>query len=103
MTAIQRALEIVPKNRDIQIVTDSNYAINCCDVWYKGWLKNDWKTSGGGPVLNKDLIVAIREVMDERSENGAITSFQWIKGHSADPGNEAADKLAVAGAFSGRA
>lgn len=102
MTAVQRALEIVDKDRDIQIVTDSNYAINCCEVWYKGWQKNGWKTTGGGPVLNKDLVVAIRELIDERDENGAATEFQWIKGHSADLGNEAADKLAVAGAFAGR-
>ena len=102
LTAIQRALEIVPKDHDIQIVTDSNYAINCCSVWYKSWVKNDWKTSVGGPVLNKDIVFAVRELMDERTENGSSTSFQWIKGHSADPGNEAADKLAVAGAFAGQ-
>jgi ribonuclease HI len=102
LTAVQRALEIVPKDHDIQIFTDSNYAINCCEVWYKSWLKNDWKTSQGGPVLNKDLVVLIRALIDERNENGAATTFQWIKGHSADPGNEAADRLAVAGAVAGR-
>lgn len=102
LTAVQRALEIVPKEKDIQIITDSNYTINCCEVWYKGWQKNGWKTSNGGPVMNKDLVVAIRGLIDERNENGAATNFQWIKGHSADPGNEAADRLAVAGAFAGR-
>lgn len=102
LTAVQRALEIVHKDRDIQIITDSNYAINCCEVWYKSWQKNGWKTTGGGPVLNKDLVVAIRDLIDKRDENGAVTNFQWIKGHSADPGNEAADRLAVAGAVAGR-
>jgi ribonuclease HI len=102
LKAVQRALEIVPKNKDIQIITDSNYAINCCEVWYKSWQRNGWKTTGGGPVLNKDLVVAIRELINERNENGAATNFQWIKGHSTDPGNDAADRLAVAGAHAGR-
>ena len=52
--------------------------------------------------MNKDLVVAIRDLIGERDENGAVTNFQWIKGHSADPGNEAADRLAVAGAAAGR-
>ena len=101
LTAVQKALEIVSKNKDMQIVTDSNYTINCCEVWYKGWQKNGWKTSNGGPVLNKDLVIAVRKLIDDRVASGAVTSFQWIKGHSADPGNEAADRLAVAGAFAG--
>ncbi|KAG0648058.1 Ribonuclease H [Hyphodiscus hymeniophilus] len=102
LTAVQRALEIVPKGKNIQIVTDSNYTINCCEVWYKGWQKNGWKTSNGGPVLNKDLVVTIRDLIDERDENGAVTSFEWIKGHSGNLGNVAADTLAVAGAFKRR-
>jgi ribonuclease HI len=99
---VQRALEIVPKDKDIQIITDSNYTINCVEVWYKGWQVKGWKTTNGGPVMNRDLVVAIRELIDERDVCGAVTSFQWIKGHSANPGNEAADRLAVAGAFAGR-
>ena len=102
LTAVQRALEIISETKDVQIITDSNYTINCCEVWYKSWQKNGWKTSAGGQVMNQDLVVAIRELIDRREENGAATTFQWIKGHSADPGNEAADRLAVAGALAGR-
>ena len=82
----------------MDIVTDSSYSINCSTVWYRNWAKNGWKTSVGGPVLNKDLVVAIREQMDQREARGVKTGFQWIKGHSNDPGNTAADRLAVAGA-----
>jgi len=98
LTAVQRALEIVPKDRNILIITDSNYSINCSTVWYKSWMKNQWMTSQGGPVINKDLVVAIRALIDQRDAQGSNTSFEWIKGHSNDPSNEAADRLAVAGA-----
>lgn len=98
LTAIQRALEIAPKDWDVLIVTDSNYSINCCTTWYQKWQKNDWKASTGTPVANKDLVVLIRALIDERSGQDATTEFEWIKGHSNDPSNEAADRLAVAGA-----
>jgi ribonuclease HI len=102
LTAIQRALEIVPRSANIHIITDSNYAINCSTVWYVSWKRNNWTTSQNGPVLNKDLIMAIRALIDERDAKGAKTEMEWIKGHSADHGNEAADRLAVAGAFANR-
>jgi ribonuclease HI len=102
LTAIQRALEIAPKDHHIRIITDSNYSINCCDLWYKKWCKNGWKTSLGEPVINKDLIVLVRNLIDERDAMGSATIFEWIKGHAHDAGNTAADHLAVAGAFAGR-
>jgi ribonuclease HI len=99
LTAVQRALEIASKDTDVRIMTDSAYSINCSTVWYTSWKKNGWKTSQGGSVLNKDLVVEIRKLIDERNTKGAKTDFEWIAGHSGDPGNEAADKLAVAGAM----
>lgn len=97
LTAILRALEIVDKDRPLEIITDSNYAINCSTVWYKNWKKNGWTTTGGSVVMNKDLVVDIRKILDERAEKGVETKFTWIKGHDNDPGNVAADLLAVAG------
>jgi len=41
-------------------------------------------------------------LIDARDGAGATTEFAWIKGHANDPGNEAADKLAVAGAMAPR-
>lgn len=98
LTAILRALEIAPQDWDIQILTDSNYAINCSTVWYKSWESNGWKTSVGSIVINKDLVISIRKLMNERATKGVKTEFSWIKGHSNDAGNEAADRLAVMGA-----
>lgn len=51
---------------------------------------------------NKDLISDIRERIEEREKLGKGTYFVWVKGHANDPGNVAADKLAVAGAMMGR-
>ncbi|KAI1135899.1 ribonuclease H-like domain-containing protein [Hypoxylon sp. FL0543] len=97
LTAILRALEKVSDSEKIRIFSDSKYSISCVTEWYVNWQKNGWKTQSG-PVKNKDLIEAIRAKIDERSEAGTKTYFQWVKGHAENVGNVAADDLAVRGA-----
>lgn len=99
MTAVLRALEIAPQQRHVHIYTDSKYTIDCATVWYKRWETNNWVTAAKGtPVMNKDLIQGIITKIRERERLGAETVFNWVKGHSNDPSNEAADRLAVSGA-----
>lgn len=97
LTAILRTLEVVPENQSIEIRTDSKYSIQCVTEWYINWQKNGWRAQGG-PVKNQDLVVAIRARLDARQKKGAQTQFTWVKGHANDPGNVAADYLAVEGA-----
>ncbi|CZR53792.1 related to ribonuclease H1 [Phialocephala subalpina] len=103
LTGILRALELAPKDRDLEIITDSNYSINCVTIWYDSWERKQWKTSAGKAVENQDLIKSIKALIRERDGLDLVTIFTWIKGHDNDPGNEAADRLAVAGAHLGRA
>ncbi|KAK2793634.1 hypothetical protein FQN51_001212 [Onygenales sp. PD_10] len=99
LTAITRALDIAPRHRDVTIFTDSKYAINCVTVWHLKWQRNKWMTVKDKPVENKDLIQSVLVKMEERGQLGVKTEFVWVKGHSMDPGNEAADRLAVNGAL----
>jgi ribonuclease HI len=98
LAAIQRALQIAGKSQALRIFSDSKYSINCVTDWYKNWIKNDWKTSAGAVVQNQDLIKGIRDLIDARDQAGTQTLWQWVQGHADDPGNLAADRLAVAGA-----
>lgn len=97
LTGILRALEIAPEDGALEIITDSSYSINCCTTWVISWEKNGWKTSTGQEVTNKDLVMKIRKLIAKREAAGVGTIFTWIKGHNDDPGNVAADALAVAG------
>ncbi|KAL8705024.1 MAG: hypothetical protein Q9201_001831 [Fulgogasparrea decipioides] len=101
LTAILRALEIVPKNRHVSIITDSKYAIDCVTVWYVNWRKNGWKNAAGKAVENKDLVEMILSKTEERESLNVQTTFEWIKGHAHHPGNVEADRLAVEGARKG--
>ena len=99
LTAIQRALDIIPRNRPAVIITDSKYAIDCVTTWFQTWRRNGWKTAAGKAVENKDLVENILARIEERlNQCGARTDFEWIKGHANNPGNVEADRLAVEGA-----
>ncbi|PGH13771.1 hypothetical protein AJ79_03470 [Helicocarpus griseus UAMH5409] len=100
LTAIIRALDIAPRHRDVTIFTDSKYAINCVTVWFVNWQRNKWMTSDNKPVENKDLIQSTLLKIEERTLLNVKTLFEWVRGHNRDPGNEAADRLAVHGARS---
>ncbi|KAJ5576377.1 Ribonuclease H [Penicillium sp. DV-2018c] len=101
LTAILRAIDIAPRHRDVTIVTDSRYSIDCVTVWFVNWRRNNWMTRDGKPVENRDLVEPILARIEERNDLKVKTLFEWVKGHSKDAGNEEADKLAVNGAQKG--
>ncbi|KAJ5145577.1 Ribonuclease H [Penicillium bovifimosum] len=101
LTAILRAIDIAPRHRDVTIVSDSKYAINCVTDWFVNWRRNNWMTRDNKPVENRDLIESILVKIEERIDLKVKTKFEWVKGHNKDAGNEQADKLAVAGAQAG--
>lgn len=89
----------MPESQGVKIYTDSKYSINCVTEWYKKWEVSGWQTRSGD-VKNRDLVEGIREIIAERDGAGAQTQFVWVKGHSNNRGNVAADHLAVQGAKS---
>ncbi|RSM02146.1 hypothetical protein CEP52_008144 [Fusarium oligoseptatum] len=98
LMAILRALQIAPLKQAVQILTDSQYSINCVTQWARSWESKGWKTANGAEVKNQDIIRAVLARKEEREKAGAGTYFKWVKGHATNRGNIAADQLAVAGA-----
>ncbi|KAJ1910475.1 hypothetical protein IWQ60_010637 [Tieghemiomyces parasiticus] len=95
LMAILRALEQCATDQDVEIRTDSRYSMNCLTTWISGWKRRKWINSSGKDVENRDLIEAAHRLMTQRS--GRV-QFTHVRGHSGEPGNEMADRLAVAGA-----
>lgn len=77
----------------VKVCTDSMFTINCMTKWIRNWQKNGWKKTSGEPVINKEDLTAL-----DRAANGLCVKWDHVKGHAGIPGNEAADRLAVAGA-----
>ena len=89
LMATIKALEMLKKEKNIILYTDSTYVKNGITKWVKSWEKNGWKTSQKKDVKNKELWVKLNDL-----SSGRNIEWKWVKGHSGNHGNEIADKLA---------
>jgi ribonuclease HI len=71
-------------------------------LWFQNWERNEWFASNRKPIENRDLVEEVLQRIRDRETCGVKTEFKWVKGHGSDPGNKAADALAVRGAESAR-
>ncbi|MEM1141904.1 MAG: ribonuclease HI [Pseudomonadota bacterium] len=76
----------------VRLFTDSTYVMKGITQWIGAWKERGWKTAGRKPVANADLW----QLLDQQNQRHEVT-WQWVKGHSGDPGNERADGLANRG------
>lgn len=79
-------------NNPLKIYTDSKYLVDAATRFLDGWVTTGRTRSGRYP-RNLDLLVRLKCAIGQRH-------IHWVHvcGHSGDPGNDAADKLAKAGA-----
>ncbi|KAI0779131.1 hypothetical protein BC629DRAFT_1289949 [Irpex lacteus] len=90
LTAILQALKKTPNVVPLKIISDSKFCIEGIVLHSPAWEAKGWFK-----VEHRDLFKAIVSWARSRA---ATTTFQWIKGHSGDEGNEKADRLAAEGA-----
>ena len=75
--------------KNVKIFTDSTYVKDGINIWINNWEKNNWKTSDKKNVKNVDLWKRLKELVKSNQ-----IEWNWVKGHSEDPMNDLADKLA---------
>jgi len=92
LTAAIEALNALKGSRRVILHTDSKYLKEGIENWLPNWKARGWKTSNKKPVKNQDLWQALEEAVGRHE-----LVWKWVKGHSGDPGNEAADALANRG------
>jgi ribonuclease HI len=86
LTAVAMLLEAVPAGRRVHIQADSSYVIDALTKWRHGWKRRGWRTAGGEPVKNRELMEQLDALVDSRAP-----TFEWVRGHDGHPANEAAD------------
>lgn len=74
--------------RDLRIVYDSQYAVRCATEWGPAW-----RRAGKTGKANQALVYEIIDLLAARRAAGMATEFEWVRGHTGHPLNEAADKL----------
>lgn len=92
LQAVIEGVRALKRQLPVTIYTDSTYVMKGITEWIEGWKRKGWMTAARKPVKNEDLW---REL--EAALEGHEVEWRWVKGHSGDPGNEAADALARAG------
>ncbi|MGN6161321.1 MAG: RNase H family protein [Marmoricola sp.] len=80
-------------DEELVIVCDSTYVINTVTKWMANWKRKGWRKGDGQPVMNLDIILGLDTAMEGRD-----VRFEWVKGHTGHPLNEAADLRANAAA-----
>ncbi|MEV6264288.1 ribonuclease H [Streptomyces sp. NPDC051784] len=100
LTALLELLSSTDPAVPVEVRMDSQYAMNAVTKWLPGWKRNGWKTSGGKPVANRELVVGIDELLSGRS-----VTFRYVPAHQVDgdPLNALADQAASEAAVSQQA
>ena len=88
MAALQALQSVRRAGSEILIVSDSKYVINCCSQWMAGWKRRGWARKDG-PLANVELLQELDALIVRHT-----VRWQWVAGHSGDPGNDRADALA---------
>src|SRR5215210_6138525 len=97
-TAALEGLRSLPAGSRACVVTDSRLMLDSMTKWIHGWKRKSWKTAGGDPVKNQDLVRAL----DEEIARHAAVRWHWVRGHETGAQhahkalNDRADRLAVA-------
>jgi ribonuclease HI len=97
-TAALEGLRALPDGSSACIVTDSRLLLDSMTKWLAGWKRKGWKTAGGEPVKNQDLVRAL----DAEIARHQSVRWHWVRGHETGAEhahkalNDRADRLAVA-------
>jgi ribonuclease HI len=103
-TAALEGLRSLPTGSRVCVVTDSQLMLNSMTTWIAGWKRKGWRTAGGQPVKNQDLVQAL----DAEIARHAAVRWHWVRGHETGSAhahkalNDRADRLAVAAASAAR-
>ena len=90
LTAAAAALEAMTRPCAVILHTDSEYVRNGVTRWSTGWVRRNWRNAAGDPVANMDLW---RRLLAAAARHEI--EWRWVRGHSGDPMNERADRLAT--------
>ena len=92
LSAAIEGLSILTEPCNVELFTDSKYVMDGITQWIQNWKKNNWRTAAKKDVKNKELWQKLDKLIAQHQ-----VQWRWVKGHSGDAGNEAADLLANKG------
>ncbi len=92
LKAAIEGLTALKERCSVDLYTDSKYVMDGITQWIQNWKKNNWRTAAKKDVKNKELWQKLDQLISQHQ-----VQWHWVKGHSGDAGNDAADLLANKG------
>jgi ribonuclease HI len=90
LTAAIEGLKRLKESCAVEIITDSEYLKNGITNWIHGWKRKNWVKADKQPVLNRDLWMALDDLVSRHE-----TKWKWTKGHASHEDNNRCDELAT--------
>ncbi|MDA8050988.1 MAG: ribonuclease HI [Rhodospirillales bacterium] len=90
LTAAAEALEALKHPCRVILHTDSQYLQRGITTWQADWVRREWRTADGKPVLNRDLWERLLAAAARHR-----IKWRWVQGHANDAMNVRADALAT--------
>ena len=91
LQALIAAYEVLPRDAEVTVYSDSQLCVKTINEWAPGWEKRGWKRKSG-PIANLQLVKRLYALAGEHPK----VTLQWIKAHDGSKWNEYADALASA-------
>ena len=96
LLALLDALDSHQPVADLTLLIDSQYVIDSYTKWMDGWARNNWITSSGSSVANREIMQQLIEVRAARRARGLPDAkLVKVRGHSGHVLNAWADIKAV--------
>ena len=90
LMAVIQGLEAIKAGQKVKVFSDSAYVVNAFNQgWIANWKRNNWRSSSGGEVLNKEMWQRLLAAMQPLE-----VEFVKVKGHSDNVFNNRCDALA---------
>jgi ribonuclease HI len=91
---LKYAIKNFDHNLKIELRLDSQYVINGATLWYKNWVKNNWKKADKKEVLNKEYWKEIISLLEKIKNKNITIKWTHVYGHTGEKGNERVDVIA---------
>jgi len=82
----------IDEGNSVEVLSDSQYSLNCIQTWAAGWERKGWKRKEEGDIKNLEVIQTAYKVYTEIADEVKLTH---VAGHAGIEGNELADRMAM--------
>lgn len=95
--AVAEAIAAVPEGARVTVYSDNQSLVENLVKRLADWRKN------GFAKVDETIVDFVRRIDDDVTNKRLTVTWQWIKSHNGNPGNERADALAAQGAREAKA